>query len=569
MQWVFNDQPTESWLKDFCAQHGLSLGIAPLLAQKGFKDAQALERFLWPKLKDIEAPENIQNLSVAVKTIDNACKQGQSIAVISDYDVDGITSMALLYHGFKALNFSFTHFFPDRKKEGYGLTTNVVQRILATQQHFDILVSLDCGTNSVEAIQLLNDNGIQVIVVDHHQPTCTEFPKAIIVNPHANPQKHSESAKYLCTVGLVFKWLHLWLKHLKNEGYKPAMNLKMKPFLDLVALGTIADMVPLKDENRIFVHFGLNQLRDTLHPGLLKIIELSAINTDASISADDVSFLLAPRINASGRLDSADIPFQLLTSTDARECFLSASRLNELNEKRQEIERCIFEEAEAIITKNPKQYAYVLFNPSWHIGVVGIVAGRLSRKYNCPIFVLGEQNGKLKGSGRGIPAVNLVELFTAADNFIDQWGGHPGAVGLTLDKEMQTPLEEFLNQYLQSQFPSGLPEAVLNISCEIKENQISEKLLEDIDLLEPFGQENEKPVFVIPNVTLYESPKCFGRNQQHIRFKIGSLTVIGWNFNADVLPLHTPLDLAIQFSWNYWQSCRSIQITLVDWRMRK
>ena len=568
MQWVFNDQPVAAWIEDFCEQRGLSLAIAPLLARKGFKDAQALERFLYPKLQYVETPEVIQNLPEAVEVVDSACKRGRSIVVVSDYDVDGVTSIALFYHGFKALNFSFTHFFPDREKEGYGLTTNVVQRILETYSHFDILIALDCGTNSVEAIQLLHDRHIQVIVVDHHQATCAELPKAIIVNPHVAPEKHSESAKHLCTAGLVFKWLHLWLKRLKAEGYAPALPLKMRPFLDLVALGTIADMVPLTDENRLFVHFGLQQMQHTEHIGLAEIMSIAGIKTDLPIPADDVAFQLAPRINASGRLNSAEMPFQLLTSTNAKECFVASSQLDNLNRERQEIEKRICAEAEAMIAQRPQQLAYVLFKSHWHIGVVGIVAGRLSRKYNCPVFVLGEQNGKLKGSGRGVPAVNLVELFTAADAFIEQWGGHPGAVGLSLEKENLVPLEEFLNQHLRAKFPEGLPEAVLNISAILQSHQITEKLLDDVDLLGPFGQGNDKPVFVIPNIVFHTPPESFGREYQHIRFKVGTLPVIGWNFDARVFSCNVPLDLAVQFSWNYWQSHRSLQAILVDWKTK-
>lgn len=569
MQWVFDDQPIAAWIRDFCEQHGLSPAMAPLLAQKGFKEAQVLEHFLYPKLQYVESPETIQNLSEAVELVNNACKQGHSIVVVSDYDVDGVTSMALLHHGFKALNFSFTHFFPDREKEGYGLTIDVVQRILATGTHFDILISLDCGTNSVEAIQLLRDHHIKVVVVDHHQATCEKLPEAIIVNPHVEPEKHSESAKQLCTAGLVFKWLHLWLKRLKAEDYKPALPLKMRPFSDLVALGTVADMVPLKNENRLFVHFGLQQMQHTEHMGLKDIIDISGINTNLPISADAVGFQLAPRINASGRLNSAEMPFQLLTSTNKTACFVASSQLDDLNRERQEIEKHICEEAEAMIAKKPRQYAYVLYKPSWHIGVVGIVAGRLSRKYNCPVFVLGEQNGQLRGSGRGVPAVNLVELFTAASDFIAQWGGHPGAVGLSLEKENQAPLEAFLNQYLRQKFPDGLPEAILNISASLQVHQITEKFLEDVDLLGPFGQENEKPVFVIPNVVLAMPPESFGRDFQHIRFQVGSLPVIGWNLVANAFPLDTSLDLAVQLSWNYWQSRRSIQATLVDWKKSK
>lgn len=566
MQWIFNTPPVDEWLEGFCSRSGLHPIMARLLADKGFESPQDLECFLFPKLADVEMPESIENLQQAIEIVDYACKHGQSIAVVSDYDVDGVTSMALLHCGFKALNFSFTHFFPNREREGYGLTVSLAQRILATEQHFDVLVSLDCGTNSLEAIQLLQKNGMCVIVVDHHRSNGSALPDAVIVNPHVHPGKHSESSKQLCTVGLVFKWLHLWLKRLKAEHYEPAMSIKLKPFLDLVALGTIADIVPLSCENRIFVHFGLRQMACATQLGLSKLIHVSGINTSKPIISEDVAFQLAPRINASGRLGSAEVPFSLLTSTDEKHCTQTSLLLDDINKKRQEIEKCICAEAELMMQQNPKRYAYVLFQPSWHIGVVGIVAGRLSRKYNCPTFVLGEQNGKLKGSGRGIPSVNLVELLTAANGFMDQWGGHPGAVGLSLEKNNLVPLEHFFNQYLMEKFPHGLPEAALKISATIQVPQISEKFMDDLALLEPFGQENEKPVFVIPHVIFREKPECFGQNRQHIRFKVGNILVIGWHFDGNDVPIDRPLDIAVQFSWNYWQSHRSIQALLVDWK---
>ena len=259
----------------------------------------------------------------------------------------------------------------------------------------------------------------------------------------------------------------------------------------------------------------------------------------------------------------------MLTSADKTQCEDASLLLDDLNKQRQEIEKRICEAAEVIIAQKPKQYAYVLFQPSWHVGVVGIVAGRLSRRYNCPVFVLGEQNGQLKGSGRSIPAVDLVELLTAADSFIAQWGGHPGAVGRSLNAENLIPLEGFLDQYLTEKFPKGLPDAVLNISATIQNQQVSEKFMDDMKLLEPFGQENEKPTFVIPHVILHKTPERFGRNLQHIRFKLGALTVVGWNLDVGVLPLNTPLSLAVQFSWNYWQSHRSIQALLIDWKLSK
>lgn len=567
MRWVFNTQRISSDIKDFAKNLCLDHALIDLLSQIPFTSVDELKAFLRPSLHNVESPENIRHLSEAVQLINDACCQRKSIAILSDYDVDGITSMALLWHCFHALGFEFSYFFPNRELEGYGLTERVVDRILSTGKTFDLFVACDCGTNSIEAVEKLKAHGASVIIIDHHQHNRETLPEAIIVNPHVDEHLHSLSAQALCTVGLVFKLIHAWLKRLKNEGYPPAIHLRMRPFLDLVALGTIADMVPLCHENRLWVFFGLQEIIRSKIIGLQKLLMVSDCNLNFPVSVEDVSFKLAPRINASGRLQTADMTFRLLIDSDETTCEYLAQQLNVLNQERQTIEKQIVQEAEALIEADPNQLTYVLYKPSWHIGVVGIVAGRLTRKYNRPIFVLGDHEGKAKGSGRGISGVNLVEMFTAANEFIYQWGGHPAAVGLTVDHENIVQLELFLRSYLNQKFPDGLPEAVLSIASVIELSQITENLLSGIDRLAPFGQGNEMPVFVIKNICFPCLPEKFGKDNAHIRFKLGEYTVIGWHFGKNNFPIHFPIDLAVKFTCSYWQNERRWQIILVDWHL--
>ena len=566
MRWFFESTKVEPWLERYCSELGFSRWLTNLISQKHFKDVDALDTFLNPSLQKVEAPENIEHLDRAVQVINSACKTGKRIAVLSDYDVDGVTSMALMHRGFNALHFNFTPFFPIREKEGYGLTERVVERLLSTGQTFDFLIALDCGTNSVEAVEKLNASGVQVVIVDHHHQTCTELPEAIVVNPHVNADRHSNSAKALCTVGLVFKWLHLWLKYLKREGYAPALQAHMNPFLDLVALGTIADVVPLKDENRIFTSKGLDVLRNTSLPGVQALLHVADCCVEFPLTVDDIGFKLAPRINAGGRLDSADLPYRLLISTDEDSAKIWADQLNDLNIKRQAMERKICQEAEAMILLNPDKMAYVLFNKEWHVGVVGIAAGRLTRKYNRPVFVLGFQDGYAKGSGRSIPEVDLTELFSAADALIKQWGGHPNAVGLTLEEGNLENLENFLNDYLRSKFGEMLPTPVLKISEVLSEEDISANFANELTCLEPFGPENENPIFVIKSFVLKSQPERFGQENSHARFKVNNFNIIAWRCGNTQFPINVPIDLAIQFSWNVWKDKRRLQIQLIDWR---
>ncbi|MFQ6723567.1 MAG: single-stranded-DNA-specific exonuclease RecJ [Opitutales bacterium] len=567
MRWIFNAPIVEPWLELCIAESGVSRSVGHLLRQIPFKDEKEFHRFLSPSLQDVEAPELIEGLVEAVDWVDDACRTHKRIAILSDYDVDGVTSMALMARCFHALGYHFEPYFPMRETEGYGLTERVVERILTTESHLDCLISLDCGTNSIEAVEQLRKRDIKVIIVDHHKRNRDHLPDAIIVNPHVNPEKHSQSAKELCTAGLVFKWLHAWLKKLKKEGHEIAQNMRLKPFLDFVALGSVADLVPLRRENRLWVYYGLKEMVHSQSFGLLKLLECSGCSEAVPLTVDDVAFKIAPRVNASGRLDSAEIPYGLLTHSDPEFCRVIAQQLDKLNTERQDIEHRIALEAEAMIQERPKQLAYVLYKPSWHVGVVGIVAGRLMRKFNCPIFVLGYQDGKAKGSGRSIPEVNLVELLTASQEHIEQWGGHPAAVGLTLTEEAIEVWEQRLNELLREQFAEQLPEPTLKIADVVSLKEISPTFLEEIERLGPFGQGNEMPTFALLNVSLQKKPERFGKNGAHLRFKLNDFTVIAWNMGYTGLPVLTPIDLAVRISWNYWQSYKTLQLQLIDWRL--
>ena len=567
MRWIFNEEKEQpSWFRECVASLKLSNEVVKLVSQLSFSNEQELRSFLQPSLKEVEDPYTIPHLSEAVQIIDKACLAHQSIAIVSDYDVDGVTSMALMDRCFKSLGYHFTAFFPDREREGYGLTERVVERILSQSQTFDYLISLDCGTNSVLAIQRLRDAGIEVIVVDHHQCTCNSLPDAILINPHVNEAAHSISSKEFCTAGLVFKWIHAWFKYLKQKNPSFVPKVKLRQFLDLVALGSIADVVPLRHENRLWVHFGLKEMLTSEIPGLRHLIEVAGIHPKVPLTVDDVSYKLAPRINVSGRLDSAHIPYRLLTNADGSFCRECVLQLDALNKERQAIEAQILQEAESMILANPNRLAYVLFQPTWHAGVVGIVAGRLTRKYNCPVFVLGEQEGFAKGSGRSIPDVNLVEILSECQAYIKQWGGHPAAVGLTVTIENIRKLEDAIHAHLAKKFPTGLPEGVLHISSKISPEKINESFLCEIERLAPFGHGNETPVFVLEKVYLETEPKHFGKNNSHLRFNLNGIPVVGWNQGDTCFPEKKHVDLAVCCSRSSWLNTSVIQLQLLDWR---
>ena len=536
------------------------------MLQKSFRDEAEYEAFLSPSLKNIEPPEKIENVSEVVRRLHDACVKHRRIVVVSDYDVDGVTSMTLLHRFFHRFGYKFIPVFPNRDKEGYGLTEAVTDRVLKDYTPFNLLAATDCGTNSVEAVQRLRDVGVEVLIVDHHQRSRDALPNAVIVNPHLNEASHSASALGLCTAGLIFKCLHAWLKILRSENIRGAHNLRLSSFLDLVALATVADLVPLEGDNRLFVSFGLRELQRTSSVGLRALSDVCGCDPIYPPTTEDIAFKLAPHINVGGRLESAEVPFELLTSDDADRCRLLARQLAQKNADRQETERRIAAEAEVLINERPHQRAYVLYQPHWHVGVVGIVAGRLTRKYHCPIFVLGEHNGLAKGSGRSIEEVNLTEFFPKAQPLLRHWGGHPAAAGLEVEIENIFPLEVRLNEILFQKFQGDWPQPTLSIASILPETSLTEEFLDELEHLAPFGQGNEMPIFAIQDVVLDEPPEPFGKHNAHLRLTLNGHRAIGWSMGNACIPQNKPLDFAVQLGWSCWNGRRTLQVQVVDWR---
>lgn len=567
MHWVFAPSPKPpEWLRVCVERSGFCPEIQQLLLQKSFRDEAEYEAFLSPSLKNIEPPEKIENVSEVVRRLHDACVKKQRIVVVSDYDVDGVTSMALLHRFFHRFGYEFIPVFPNREKEGYGLTEAVTERVLKDNAPFDLLIATDCGTNSVEAVQRLRDAGVEVLIVDHHQRSRDALPNAVIVNPHLNEAAHSTSALGLCTAGLIFKCLHAWLKILRSENVRGAYELRLSSFLDLVSLATVADLVPLEGDNRLFAAFGLCELQRTASVGLRALSDVCGCDPAYPPTTEDIAFKLAPHINVGGRLESAEVPFELLTSDDEARCCLLARQLALKNAERQETERRIAAEAEVFINERPHQRAYVLYQPHWHVGVVGIVAGRLTRKYHCPVFVLGQQNGFAKGSGRSIEEVNLTELFSEAQPLLRHWGGHPAAAGLEVEIENILPLEARLNEILLQKFPV-LPQPTLSIASVLPETSLTEDFLAELEHLAPFGQGNEMPIFALKDVVLTESAERFGKHNAHLRLMLNGHRAVGWGMGDARIPQNKPLDFAVQLGWSCWNRRRTLQIQVVDWRV--
>jgi single-stranded-DNA-specific exonuclease len=546
---------------------GVSPVVANLLIQRGIDAPEAAEVFLRPRLAQLDDPFAMSHLRAAAERIEAAIDAGESVVVFGDYDVDGVTSTVQLVSFLRRLGLDPKYCVPRRLEEGYGLSREAIDRIFDGQLP-ELFIALDCGTNAHEPIAYLRGLGVDVIVVDHHQTKSSAPQDCIFVNPHVNDPA-DVPWRNLCTAGLVFKLLHGLLKNLRARDDRRVEGLQLKDFLDLVALGTIADLVPLQGENRLLSWYGLRHLQANGRPGLSALARVAGIRSGKEMGSADVSFRLAPRINASGRLADASLPIELLLGADAARCQTIAGELDAMNRERQTIERRIAKAAE---TRASEEFAdapgIVLYDKDWHPGVVGIVASRVSRHFHKPCIILGAEGDLAKGSGRSVASVDLVAVFQRCAHLLGHWGGHPMAAGLSLPADAVPAFTRCFLDGLAALYPEGLPEASLELSAWLQPDDLGETLLEELERLSPFGQGNREPVFGLRGVALEAPADCFGEG--HFRFRLTGgpgqqVAGIAWRMGPPPEP-GRPVDMAVRFSWNYWRDHRYPQITLIDWK---
>jgi single-stranded-DNA-specific exonuclease len=571
MLWIHTPVPAGE-VEELSKLAGVGPVLAELLIRGGHRDPEAAMEFLRPDLSRLEDPFLVGNLVAAVARLKTAIQGREKVIVLGDYDVDGVSSTALLVLVLRRFGLDPTFVVPRRSEDGYGLSRSAIDRALEAGKPA-LFIALDCGTNSHEEVAYLMGQGIDVLVVDHHRSRDNTPQLGLLVNPHSSGATDGASQpawQNLCTVGLVFKLMHGLLKQLRLENHPVAARIKLRDHLDLVAMGTIADLVPLRGENRILAKNGLRILQETARPGLRALMDVSGISYTQMIQPVDISFRLGPRINASGRLADAALSVELLLSEDAAFSRETAQQLDVFNRERQDIERKITDEAEKMIEDlYVGDAGIVLFSEVWHPGVVGIVAGRVSRRYNRPCIVLGNEGDMAKGSGRSVDGVSLVEILGKCPEGLTSWGGHPMAVGVSLPK---VELEGFRGRFasaVRDHLGSAIAELRLTISAWLQPDQINDDLMDELDSLHPYGQENPEPVFGLRAVVLRRRPEIF--KVRHFRFWLDdsrgrALNGVAWKMADRIPPLGQPLDLAVELNWNFFNDRKLLQLELVDWR---
>ena len=518
--------------------------------RKGFTSAEEVETFLRPRLSSLSDPFLLPKMQAAVDRILVALDRHERIVLFGDYDVDGVTSLALLAETLRAFGADPGLFLPLRIEEGYGLSAEGIERCLG-EHHPQLLIAMDCGTSSVAEIVDLTRHGVDVVVLDHHEPK-SALPNCVaIVNPKIDP---GSPFHYLCSAGIVFKLCHALLKT------RSLPNFDLKSRLDLVALGTVADMVPLRGENRTFVQRGAFEIarhwtspsdrrtRST-RPGLKRLIEVSGVRPP--ILTEHIGFRLGPRLNASGRLSNAQRSLQLLLTQDEAEAASLAELLDKENRERQEVEKEIFRAADEQIAREfdpARDAAIVVGGRGWHPGVLGIVASRISRKYHRSAIVIGfEENGIGKGSGRSIEGLNLVEALNRCSGSLQKYGGHEMAAGLTiLEKDVDLFSEAFRCAARELLSDEDL-QPCLRLDHELTFSDLNGDFLYWHEMLQPFGNGNPAPVFFAREVEPVAPPRVVNDKHRILRLRQGNYHRRAIYFDAANTSLpRTPWDIAFR-----------------------
>ncbi len=551
VRWILPETIDTSIARALARELGVAPFVGELLVRRGFDTAESASRFLDPRLKTLGDPFLLPDMDRAVERILAALDEGERIVLYGDYDVDGVTSLALLSRTLQAFGATPECFLPIRMDEGYGLSADGVKRCVETLLP-ELLIAVDCGTSSVAEIAALRAEGVDVIVIDHHEikgalPQCVA-----LVNP-----KRAKEYHYLCSVGLVFKVAHALLKR------RPLPDFDLREYLDLVALGTVADLVPLVDENRIVVKAGLAQLAKTRWIGLSALMEVAGVRPP--LQPVDVGFKLGPRMNAAGRLGTAQDALELLLTDDPSRARSISQALDIQNRERRSVEDAVLAAAEAQIEEwfdVQRDAAIVVGDDGWHPGVVGIVASRILRRHHRPTLVIGfDSEGMGKGSGRSIDGLSLVYALTQCGSLLEKYGGHEMAAGLTLRREN---FDEFRNAFrvcARATLNDEQLQPRLRLDAEITLGDIGLDLLQQHDTLQPFGMGHRQPIFFARGVRLAAEPRVMKEKHLSLIFRQGGdeYRAVWFGSASEALP-RLPWDVAFEIERNDYQGNVSAQI---------
>lgn len=542
---------------------------ATLLVNRGLTTPEAADTFLNASLQHLRSPFSLKDMDVAVPRIHSAIVRQEKILIFGDYDVDGITAAALLHGFLKHCGANVTCYIPHRVTEGYGLKVQHIDAFAANGD-CDLIITVDCGSSSHTAVEAARGHQMDVIITDHHH-LADDLPPALAV---INPKRADCTAglQHLAGVGVAFYLLIALRSWLREAGFwKTVREPNLKHCCDLVALGTVADMVPLCEENRIFSRTGLNVMQQQQRAGIWALLEDCGLLRQPA-EAGDISFRLAPRLNAAGRLKHAHTALKLLMQQDPEASRTLARDLSQLNKQRQAEEQLILDDILETLRGHPEYLAtrsLVLFDSQWHQGILGIVAARLMQRYYRPVILLSLVNGRAKGSARSIPGFDLYQGLSACTEWLSAFGGHAMAAGLEIDPDNIDRFRRHFNQVVTATTTPDDFVPLLTIDSRLPLNQVHAGLFQELDTLKPFGSGNPEPVFVAEKVRVLTST-IVGQNHRRMMLQDESATsppIEAIQFNAPVhqKPPAMLARLVFRLHRNHWQGRVKNQLLVVDY----
>jgi len=550
---------------------GLSIPVARLLAARGIDNGAQAHKFLNPSLDDLHSPYLMTGLRAAVERLRAAIERGETVFIYGDYDVDGTTAIVILKTALELCGGKVDYHVPHRIREGYGMRDEVIEQ--AADRGIRVIISVDTGIRAFAAAETSQRRGIDLIVTDHHLPHTEGVPRALaVVNP--NQAGCEYPCKSLCGAGVAFKIAQALLEENGQARLLPS-------FLKIVAIATIADAVPLVGENRVFARLGLDGLRKPVNAGLRALLANCDLDGSRPLSAGDIAFRVAPRLNAAGRMDVAERVIRLFTEKDAGKAAEMTMELSQLNGDRQQAEQRIIEEIHARIEASPElqqAYCLVLEGEGWHRGVIGICASRVVERWRRPALVLSCEDGEAHGSGRSIPAFHLLQALESCSEVFDRFGGHAHAIGCALPAERIPELRARLDGHARRCLTPDDFVPVLEYDAEIGLDEVSHDFWLALQKLEPFGTGNPVPVFVVRNSKLVQPARTL--KEKHIKLRVVSgddvdnkrfqraREVLGWRMaervSQESLVAGDILDLAFTLDYNQHPDFGGVQLNLVD-----
>ncbi len=562
-RWVLKPGPNKGLVEKLAKELNSERILATLLIQRGIYTFDEAKAFFRPQLDDLHDPFLMKGMAGAVERVQNAMEIGEKIMVYGDYDVDGTTSVSLVYGYLKDQKYpNLCYYIPDRYAEGYGISFRGID--VAEEKGVSLVIALDCGIKAIDKVAYANQKGIDFIICDHHTPGSV-LPEAVAI---LNPKQEDCNYPYkeLSGCGIGFKLVQALVA---NMGQDQRNAFK---YLDLVAISIASDIVPITGENRILCYFGLEKINRNPNAGIRALMNIADYHDQKRLNVRDLVFGLGPRINAAGRMDKAISAVELLIEENAAEAAKMAAYINEHNFMRREFDSNITVEAVDMINasedlKNAK--TTVLFKEDWHKGVIGIVASRCIEHYHRPTIILTESNGKATGSARSVPEYNIYEAILQCEDLLDSFGGHQFAAGLTMKKENIQNFRERFEQIVSSNIREEMLIPRLDVDLEIELEEIDFSLLNKLDQMAPFGPYNMQPVFVTKNVNLFSDPRVLKEKHLKIRVIKGKsrpFDCIGFGFGEfePILRHTSDFSICYSISINEFRGERTLQLQLRD-----